>query len=97
MNEFLFEVGIEELPTTEVDGLVSQLRENISKALVDEGISFEQFEVFVAPRRFGFILNGLPTTTPDRMLEKKGPAVNVAFDGNNQPTKALLGFLKSND
>ena len=97
MNEFLFEVGIEELPTTEVDGLVSQLRENISKALADEGISFEQFEVFVAPRRFGFVLNGLPTTTPDRMLEKKGPAVNVAFDGNNQPTKALLGFLKSND
>lgn len=38
MNEFLFEIGIEELPTTEIDGLVNQLKENISRTLKDEGI-----------------------------------------------------------
>ncbi|MGB4263008.1 MAG: glycine--tRNA ligase subunit beta [Fervidobacterium sp.] len=97
MNEFLFEIGIEELPTTEIDGLVNQLKENISRTLKDEGISFETFEIFVAPRRFGFVLTGLPTTTPDKVIEKKGPAASKAFDESKQPTKALQGFLKSND
>ncbi|MFN3328416.1 MAG: glycine--tRNA ligase subunit beta, partial [Fervidobacterium pennivorans] len=42
-------------------------------------------------------ITGLPSSTPSKTIEKKGPAVNVAFDENKQPTKALLGFLKSNN
>lgn len=97
MNEFLFELGVEELPTTEIDGLVSQLNEKVESLLKNEGITYEQIDIFVAPRRFGFVIKGLPEGTPDKAIEKKGPAANVAFDENNQPTKALLGFLKSNN
>ncbi|MGB9615112.1 MAG: glycine--tRNA ligase subunit beta, partial [Fervidobacterium sp.] len=97
MNEFLFEMGVEELPTTEIDGLLEQLSEQIKSTLLNEEISYETFETFVAPRRFGFLLKGLPNHTPDKTIEKKGPSISVAFDENNQPTKALMGFLKSND
>ncbi len=97
MNEFLFELGVEELPTTEIDGLVSQLNEKVESLLENEGIKYEQIDIFAAPRRFGFVIKGLPEGTPDKTIEKKGPAANVAFDENNQPTKALLGFLKSNN
>ncbi|MEN3043510.1 MAG: glycine--tRNA ligase subunit beta [Fervidobacterium sp.] len=97
MNEFLFEVGVEELPTTEIDGLSNQLKEKLEELLNNEGLSYEKIDVFVAPRRFGFVLKGLPDSTPDKIVEKKGPTVSVAFDENNQPTKALLGFLKSNN
>jgi glycyl-tRNA synthetase beta chain len=97
MSEFLFEIGVEELPTTEVPGIIQQLSEKVPETLKSEGVHFENFEVFVAPRRFGFVLDGLSDTTPDRVVEKKGPAVNVAYDKDGQPTKALLGFLKSNE
>lgn len=50
---------------------------------------------FVAPRRFGFVLTGLPTTTPDKVIEKRSQQANI--DESKQPTKALQGFLKSND
>ncbi len=96
-NEFLFELGIEELPTTEINGLIQQLSDKIQNTLSNEGIKYKEFEIFVAPRRFGFVIEGLPDYTPEKVIEKKGPAVNIAFDESKQPTKALLGFLKSND
>ncbi|ABS60903.1 glycine--tRNA ligase subunit beta [Fervidobacterium nodosum] len=96
-NEFLFELGIEELPTTEINGLIQQLSDKIQNTLSVEGINYEKFQIFVAPRRFGFVIEGLPDNTPEKVIEKKGPAANIAFDENNQPTKALLGFLKSNN
>ncbi|AMW32868.1 glycine--tRNA ligase subunit beta [Fervidobacterium islandicum] len=97
MSEFLFELGVEELPTTEVPGIIQQLSEKIPEVLNNEGVKFETFKIFVAPRRFGFVLGGLSESTPDKVVEKKGPAVNVAYDKDGQPTKALLGFLKSNE
>ncbi|MFN3691693.1 MAG: glycine--tRNA ligase subunit beta, partial [Fervidobacterium sp.] len=96
-NEFLLEILVEELPTTEVDGLISQLQEKVETLLKNENIKYEKIETFIAPRRFGFVITGLPDSTPDKLIEKKGPAINVAFDENKQPTKALLGFLKSNN
>jgi len=72
--------------------IIQQLSEKVPDTLKNEGVQFEKFEVFVAPRRFGFVLDGLSDTTPDRVFEKKGPAVNVAYDKDGQPTKALLGF-----
>jgi len=97
MREFLFEIGIEELPTTEVAGINQQLSERIPELLKSEGVELESFKVFIAPRRFGFVITGLSESTPDKIVEKKGPAINVAYDKDGQPTKALLGFLKSND
>jgi len=97
MREFLFEIGIEELPTTEVSGINQQLTEKIPELLKAEGVEFEDFKIFIAPRRFGFVIKGLSESTPDKIIEKKGPAVNVAYDKDGQPTKALLGFLKAND
>lgn len=96
-NEFFFEIGVEELPTTEVKGIIQQLNEKVSESLKTEGLEYKEVKVFVAPRRFGFVISGLSDSAPDKTVEKKGPAVNAAYDKDGQPTKALLGFLKSNE
>ncbi|ODN30260.1 glycine--tRNA ligase subunit beta [Fervidobacterium thailandense] len=94
-NEFLLEIGVEELPTTEVHGILAQLDELIDKYIVEEGLTFDEKVLILAPRRLGFYLRGLPERSADKVIEKKGPSVQIAYDVNGQPTKALLGFLKS--
>lgn len=96
-NEFLLEVGVEELPTTEVDGIIQQLNDAVQERLKSDGLGFDEFRIILAPRRFGFFLRGLPDRTPDKVVERRGPSVSVAFNADGSPTKALAGFLRSND
>ncbi|QTA38397.1 glycine--tRNA ligase subunit beta [Thermosipho ferrireducens] len=96
MAEYLFEIGVEELPSTEFENIVSQLKEKIQKLLEEEALSYDKFETFAAPRRFGFFIIGLQEKQEDKIIEKRGPSLKVAYDENNVPTKALEGFLKSN-
>lgn len=97
MAEYIFEIGVEELPTTEVNNILTQLKDKISTLLKEENLSFEELNVFFAPRRFGFFIKGLAEKQEDKIVQKRGPAVNIAFDENKNPTRALNGFLKSNN
>lgn len=38
----------------------------------------------------------LAESQPDRVVEKRGPAVNVAFDADGKPTKAAEGWARGN-
>lgn len=96
MAEYIFEIGVEELPTTEVENILVQLNEKISKLLDEEGLSYGELKVFYAPRRFGFYIKDLDEKQGDKIVQKRGPSVNIAYDENKQATRALEGFLKSN-
>ncbi|MBO8161726.1 MAG: glycine--tRNA ligase subunit beta [Thermosipho sp. (in: Bacteria)] len=96
MAEYLFELGVEELPTTEVNGLKKQLEEKIVNLFNKEDLTFGELKVFFAPRRFGFYVKDLKDKQENKIVEKRGPSLKVAYDENKNPTKALLGFLKSN-
>ncbi len=97
MAEVLFELLVEELPTTEVKGIIEQLEDNLRKLFQEENIDCENYEIILTPRRIGFILKGLSEASKEKVVEKRGPAQNIAYDQQGQPTKALLGFLKSNN
>lgn len=97
MSEYLFEIGVEELPTTEVKNILEQLNEKIKNLLKNENLNFGFIRVFFAPRRFGFYIQNLQEKQENKIIEKRGPAVKIAFDENKNPTKALLGFLTSNN
>lgn len=97
MAEYLFEIGVEELPSTEVDNILKQLREKIESLLKTENLTFENLRVFFAPRRFGFYIQNLQEKQENKIVEKRGPSMKVAFDENKNPTKALQGFLRSNN
>ncbi|MBM7558632.1 glycine--tRNA ligase subunit beta [Marinitoga litoralis] len=95
MIKSLLEIGVEELPSSEYENIITQLHTYIEDELKNRNISYSRLQVFIAPRRFGILLEGLPEKEPDRELERKGPAKNVCFDSDGNPTKPYQGFLNS--
>ncbi|MDG1753322.1 MAG: glycine--tRNA ligase subunit beta, partial [Thalassotalea sp.] len=51
---------------------------------------------FATPRRLAVKVNGLVEKQQDKEVEKRGPAINVAFDDAGEPSKAALGWARSN-
>ena len=94
MNKFLFEIGVEELPSSEYKNIIVQLEENLKNSLKNKNIKYKNINIFIAPRRFGAIIDGLEEKQEDSKEERKGPPKNICYDKENKPTKALIGFLK---
>ncbi|GAB6189654.1 glycine--tRNA ligase subunit beta [Marinitoga arctica] len=95
MIKSILEIGVEELPSSEYENIIQQLHTYTEEELKNRNISYSRLQVFIAPRRFGLLLEGLPEKEPDRIIERKGPAKKVSFDENGTPTKPYQGFLRS--
>lgn len=91
----LIEIGTEELPPHHLDKLSRAFAAALSESLSEAGIPSSKTEHFVAPRRIAARFNHVPATQPQRIVQKRGPALANAYDANNQPTPAALGFAKS--
>ena len=86
MVAYLLEVGCEELPASFVDSALEQWRTGIPASLAEAHLQAEEMQLFGTPRRLAVLLQGLPTQQPDRVLEVKGPPVQVAYqDGRLTP------------
>ncbi|MDH3514066.1 MAG: glycine--tRNA ligase subunit beta [Gammaproteobacteria bacterium] len=48
--------------------------------------------VFATPRRLAVLISGVHEKQPDRVAERKGPAVAAGLDAAGRPTPALIGF-----
>ncbi len=94
MNKAIFEIGVEELPSSEYKNIIDQINEKLKKIFKDNGLKYEKMKTFIAPRRFGALIEGFAEKQPDLTEEKKGPPKNIAFDKDENPTKAYQGFLK---
>ncbi len=95
MNNYLLEIGVEELPSRFVNMAIEQLNEKSKKLLQENEIGFEDVKVYATPRRLSLIVEGLDEKQKDIQKEVKGPSVKIAYDDDKKPTKPLLGFMKS--
>ena len=50
---------------------------------------------YATPRRLAVMIKDVAIQQRDRPIERRGPALNAAFDDNNLPTKATQGFARS--
>jgi glycyl-tRNA synthetase beta chain len=91
---FVFELGCEELPSSSLPSLNSQFEQLFALKLNDALLGYESLSVIAAPRRLGVVIEGVEQTSEDKPFERKGPAFQAAFQGD-EPTKALLGFCRS--
>jgi glycyl-tRNA synthetase beta chain len=91
----LIEIGTEELPPKALSKLSAVFREGIEKGLRAESFSFDSATAYATPRRLAVSIAGLDGTQPDRVEQRRGPAVAAAFDAAGEPTKAALGFARS--
>ena len=67
----------------------------LEKKLKELRISFDTINIKSTPRRFSIFINKLSDKQTESVEEIKGPSRKIAFDENNNPSKALSGFLKS--
>lgn len=95
VNDFLFELGVEELPSALVLPLAESLTAHLVASLNKAKISFGDVRSFAAPRRLGVLIRGLHSESPGQTIVRRGPAVAAAYNQDGQPTPALSGFAKS--
>ena len=93
-ENFLVEIGTEELPPKALKTLATSFADNVEAELNLAGLSFDKIEWFAAPRRLAVKVLNLATQQPSKEIEKRGPAVSAAFDAEGKPTKAAEGWAR---
>jgi glycyl-tRNA synthetase beta chain len=94
-QDLIFELGTEELPPVALKKLSAALESEFISGLKKAGLEHGPVISHAAPRRLALLVEGLATRQPDRRIEKRGPAVQAAFDSEGNPSKAAEGFARS--
>ena len=95
-KEFLIELGTEELPPKQLRTLAEAFAGNFSTELAAAELTHDGIKWFATPRRLALKVANLAEKQADKVLEKRGPAVSVAFDAQGNPTKAAQGWARGN-
>lgn len=94
-QDYLFELGCEELPPKALSHLGRSFLANVKAELLSSNLEYSSVEWFATPRRLAIIIHQLSTAQPTTTIVRKGPSIKAAFDSKGNPTKAALGFAKS--
>ncbi|MCS7309678.1 MAG: glycine--tRNA ligase subunit beta, partial [Armatimonadetes bacterium] len=94
MADLLLEIGTEELPAGVVEDALAQLQQAVTHRLQEARIDFGEVQTFGTPRRLILLLHDVAPSQTDVIREVRGPAANVAFDAQGNPTPAALGFAR---
>ncbi|HEY6412424.1 MAG TPA: glycine--tRNA ligase subunit beta [Edaphobacter sp.] len=95
MAEFLFEIGLEEVPARMVAGAQSELERRVEDMLRRERLLYVEGTIrsYSTPRRLAVLVSGLEEKQNPLMVETLGPSTKVAYrDG--LPTPAAISFAK---
>ena len=93
--DFLLEIGVEELPASDVDAALTQLQAAAPRLFETLRLSHDGLQVFATPRRLVIHAHNVAARQPDREVVAKGPAADRAYDAEGRPTKAAEGFARS--
>ncbi len=91
-DDFLVEIGTEELPPKALRALMVAFGENLGAAIDDARLSRGDVHTYASPRRLTVLVEKLALQQDDREVEKKGPPTKVAFDKDGNPTPAASAF-----
>jgi glycyl-tRNA synthetase beta chain len=94
-NHLLFELGSEELPPKTLLKLSNALLNNIIQGLNTAELTFTGSKAYATPRRLAVFIENLASAQPDKIVEKRGPALQAAFAPDGTPSKAAMGFAVS--
>ena len=93
--DLLFEIGTEEIPASYVPPVLAQLREIATESLTSHRIPFGEVETLGTPRRITLSIKDVKTLQESEETEVVGPPKRIAYDENGEPTKAAIGFAKT--
>ncbi|MRX71298.1 glycine--tRNA ligase subunit beta [Bacillus lacus] len=93
-QDFLLEIGLEELPARFVTDASTQLKSKVEAWLKDNRISYAEAVPFSTPRRLAVLVKEAAEKQDDIEEEAKGPARKIAIDSEGNWTKAAIGFTR---
>lgn len=96
-HSLLIELRTEELPPKSLKALSESFASSVFAALKEQAFASPQSvcTAYATPRRLALLITDVSAQQPDRVIEKKGPAVASGVDAEGKPTKALAGFMRS--
>jgi len=95
MKELLLEIGTEEIPAGFIPQALMDLGSLAKKELEASRIDFNGIKTLGTPRRLVLVIESVSEKQRDEETKKIGPSKQSAFDEKGNPTKAAIGFAKS--
>lgn len=92
----LIELGTEELPPKSLKNLAITFFENVRSQLDTAELTYSKIVWYATPRRLAIQVTDLIAKQSDKQIEKRGPAVSVAFNEQGEASKAAEGWARSN-
>lgn len=93
-RDLLLEIGVEELPSAYLPGVVRDMQDLAEKRLTEARLHFDKLDIYATPRRLVMSVKQLSELQDDTVIENRGPKKEMAFDQSGQPTKACQGFAR---
>jgi len=94
VQDFLVEIGTEELPPKALRALMEAFADNLESAIDDARLAHGEVHAYASPRRLAVLIEALIPGQEDRVVTQKGPPVAVAFDDAGKVTPAATAFAK---
>jgi glycyl-tRNA synthetase beta chain len=96
-RDLFLEIGVEELPATYVAPAVDDLKAALVRELDAARLAFDAdgIRTYATPRRIAIACPGVAGSQETRVRQVTGPPAKIAFAEDGSPTKAALGFAKS--
>ena len=95
-RDFLFEIGVEEMPSAPLNNAVKQLKVLVAKGLDEAGLSHGDVRIVSSPRRLAALVSDVAEATEEIHSVLRGPSAKIAFDADGNPHKAAEGFARKN-
>jgi glycyl-tRNA synthetase beta chain len=94
-KDFLVEIHTEELPPKSLKRLAKAFLQEIEDRLRKAELSFGAANYFATPRRLAVLISDLTAKQADAVVDRKGPALEAAYDKEGKPSQACVGFARS--
>lgn len=95
MKTLLVEIGVEEVPARFIEPARDGFSRLLQESLGNARIPFVTITTAATPRRLTAFVSDLAEKQEETLIVKYGPPYNKAYDESGNPTKAALGFAKS--
>lgn len=94
-EDFLLELGCEELPAREQLPLQDAATEIVGQLLDKAGLQYGNIRGYVTPRRLALWIKDVSRQSLPQETLRRGPSVERARDAQGKPTAAAEGFARS--
>lgn len=99
-RDLLIEIGTEELPPKALKRLSDEFLTGVLAGLKEAGVlgantGEDEAMAYATPRRLALLIKNVAPQQADREIEKRGPAIQAAYDAQGKLTRAAEGFARS--